>query len=71
MDIFTLAIYSVRDLLITAQNPCVPWKRMRDNFDLKKTRLIESVSKPYPDTGESGETYDMEIIAGHGSPSGY
>jgi hypothetical protein len=34
-------------------------------FDRKEALVIETVSTPYPDTGESGETYDLEIVADH------
>jgi hypothetical protein len=37
---------------------------MPNMFDRKETLLIGSFSKPYPDTGESGETYDVEFVAG-------
>jgi hypothetical protein len=38
---------------------------MPNVFDRKEVLVIESVSQQYPDTGESGETYDLEIVAGH------
>jgi len=59
MYIFTLAIYSVDYLLISREDIHLVMKKMSQVPEPQN--LSEAPVVVYPDTGESGETYDIEF----------
>jgi hypothetical protein len=59
MYIFTLAIYSVSYLLISDERPTEADKRMNPARTSQESYLAPLIV--YPDTGESGEAYDLDL----------